>query len=145
MLYWLITGILFGSDNLIKKKREEKSEKYDLLHGNVHIMTYHNYGACLNLLEKYPFVVKFISVFFTCFITSIFLLSLGKCGKGILKTGLAFLLGGAFSNTYDRMKKGYVVDYINFPKAPGKLKQVVFNLSDFAILIGALLIAFQGE
>ena len=37
--------------------------------------------------------------------------TLGQKGKAALKLGLAFLLGGAFSNTYDRLKRKYVVDY----------------------------------
>ncbi|MCI8789255.1 MAG: signal peptidase II [Lachnospiraceae bacterium] len=46
--------------------------------------------------------------------------------------------GGAFSNTYDRWKRRYVVDYLTFNVRWKPLGRVVFNLSDFCIMIGAL-------
>ena len=60
----------------------------------------------------------------------------------MLKAGLSLLVGGAFSNTYDRLKRKYVVDYISFGVKWKGLRKVVFNVSDFCIIIGALLAAF---
>ena len=57
----------------------------------------------------------------------------------MLRVGLSLLLGGAFSNTYDRLKRKYVVDYVSFGVKWKKLRQVVFNISDFCIITGALL------
>ncbi len=54
----------------------------------------------------------------------------------MLKTGLALILGGAYSNTCDRLRRKYVVDYVTFPK----ISTIVFNLSDFGIIIGAVLL-----
>ena len=51
------------------------------------------------------------------------------------------LLGGAFSNAYDRLKRGYVVDYFSLNLKWEPLRRVVFNISDFCILIGAMLVA----
>ena len=64
---------------------------------------------------------------------------MGTKGKMLLKTGLSFLLGGAFSNTYDRMIRGYVVDYFGFQVKNENLQKIVFNISDFCIAIGAAL------
>lgn len=72
-----------------------------------------------------------------CFLMYVF--SFGKKGKKLLRTGLAFLLGGAFSNTYDRMVRGYVVDYFGFEVKNDKLRGLVFNISDFCIMIGAMI------
>ena len=71
--------------------------------------------------------------------TVIFLLTFSIKGNGMLKAGLAFLLGGAYSNTYDRLVRKYVVDYVSFPVKNKKLRSIVFNISDFCIMIGALL------
>lgn len=60
-------------------------------------------------------------------------------GNRLLKAGLAFLLGGAYSNTYDRLARKYVVDYVSFPVKNKKIRNIVFNISDFCIVIGALL------
>ena len=54
---------------------------------------------------------------------------------------LALLLGGSFSNTYDRLRRKYVVDYLSFPVKWKWFRDIVFNISDFCIIIGALLAA----
>ena len=46
------------------------------------------------------------------------------------------LLGGGAANLAERLRQGSVYDYVQFPKAPGRLKHYVFNLADFAILAG---------
>lgn len=48
------------------------------------------------------------------------------------------LLGGAFSNTYDRCRRKYVVDYFSFGVKWKRLSRIVFNISDFGIILGAL-------
>ena len=54
-----------------------------------------------------------------------------------MKLGLSLLLGGAFSNTYDRLKRNYVVDYVSFQTPFKRLNSIIFNVSDFLIAIGA--------
>ena len=76
----------------------------------------------------------------TLLITCLFVFTLFQKGNGLLKLALTLLLGGAFCNTYDRLKRKYVVDYFSFNTPFQALNKIVFNLSDFAILIGALLL-----
>ena len=57
----------------------------------------------------------------------------------MLKLGLSLLLGGAFSNTYDRFTREYVVDYFSFCSPWKGLNRIVFNISDFCIIIGSLI------
>jgi len=139
----LLATAILGGETIVKKHRESNREEKDYLNGNVHIMTYHNYGAFLNSGEKKPFWIKWISIILTLGMTALFVLSFTKFGNKELRMGLAFLLGGAYSNTYDRIKKGFVTDYLNFPKLPGKIRNVVFNISDFCILIGCCLIMIK--
>lgn len=54
--------------------------------------------------------------------------------------GLALMLGGALGNATDRFKDGYVTDFIAFYPE----HKVHFNIADFAIFKGTLLI-FIGE
>ncbi len=102
------------------------------------IRKYHNTGAFLNAGENKRQLVMTVSVLLTMLLTAVFFLTLGKAGKGLLKWGLTLLLGGAYSNTYDRLARKYVVDYVSFP-VPGRLGKVVFNVGDFCIMIGTLL------
>ena len=48
------------------------------------------------------------------------------------------ILGGAFGNFFDRLGRGYVVDYLSFPKAnPKVIRKYVYNLADLLIFVGS--------
>ena len=51
------------------------------------------------------------------------------------------VLGGGAGNLYERLRHGQVYDYVQFPRAPGRLKQYIFNLADGAIFLGAIALA----
>ena len=57
--------------------------------------------------------------------------------------GVGLILGGGLSNLWERLRHGRVYDYVRFPKAPGKLKRCVFNLADFAIFLGGMLLVLR--
>lgn len=52
--------------------------------------------------------------------------------------GAGLILGGGLSNLRER-RRGRVLDYLQFPKAPGPLRRYVFNLADLSILAGSAL------
>lgn len=146
MMEWgkvLLSAAVFAADQTGKVMSRTSWSKRNRTVGrksiSVTLCHSRNEGAFLNLGEKRPAVIQMISVGLTVILTLVFILTLGKAGKRLLKTGLSLLLGGAFSNTYDRMKAKAVTDYIRFDFGPERLRQIVFNLGDFAIMIGALL------
>lgn len=49
---------------------------------------------------------------------------------------LGFVVGGALGNLVDRIRFGYVIDFITMPYWP-----TIYNLADFFILVGAIGIA----
>ncbi|MHB1392069.1 MAG: signal peptidase II [Clostridia bacterium] len=49
---------------------------------------------------------------------------------------LSLILGGALGNLIDRIKLGYVIDYLHFSIFPP-----VFNFADSAIVVGAILLS----
>ncbi|MDE6887595.1 MAG: signal peptidase II, partial [Eubacterium sp.] len=53
------------------------------------------------------------------------------------------LAGGGLSNLYDRLRKGYVVDYFSFGTGPKWFRRLVFNLADFFVFAGVLLCMIQ--
>ncbi len=61
------------------------------------------------------------------------------------RLGAGLVLGGGVSNLAERLTQGEVYDYLQFPKAPGKLKRYVYNLADFAIFFGLLMLLFPGK
>ena len=140
----LIVPAVFLGDLWVKNRiekyipaRGEKREK-KLLGGRLLIRRHHNRGAILNAGERNRPVIAAISLVLTVALIPVFFLSLER-GNKLLQLGLALLLGGAFSNTYDRLKRKYVVDYLSFGVKWKWFRGIVFNISDFCIMIGALL------
>lgn len=58
-------------------------------------------------------------------------------GATVIVVGLTFVLSGAISNFMDRVRWGYVVDYLDVPWF------TVFNLADVLITIGVVLIVLR--
>ncbi|MFI3212276.1 MAG: signal peptidase II [Eubacteriales bacterium] len=142
-----IIGIFTGDyflKNWIDKNKEEKKPEL-ICNGKLKIQKYYNYGAFLNIGEKTSRIVAVISLVLSLILTILFIITLGKSGKSALKVGLTFLLGGAFSNTYDRLVRGRVIDYVSFPCRWKKFSQIVFNISDFCIIIGAMITAISAN
>lgn len=144
----LIVVIIFIGDLWLKNHIEryipakgDRRKERELFGGRLLIRKHHNRGAMLNAGEKKGHVVAVLSLILTAALTVIFILSLGRRGNQLLRVGLALLLGGAFSNTYDRLKRKYVVDYVSFNVKWKWFRNIVFNVSDFCIIIGAFLSA----
>ena len=96
----------------------------------------YNKGFAANRFERSPKAVACVSAA----MTAVFLLTAarGRAGgeTGAHKAGQgpgdAFILGGALSNTYERIVHGKVTDYI-------PLGRYVYNIADLAIYAGCVL------
>lgn len=156
MKYIMTLVSLCAFDNAVKDYIEaccEQGTDKPVLGGRLRIRNYHNSGAMFSLGSKNRAVVKMLSLVFSVSITGVFAATLTTKGNVLLKSGLTLLLGGAYSNAYDRLTRQYVVDYVSFRLPPPDRKElktfqkafesVVFNLSDFEIMIGALLIVIS--
>lgn len=139
----LIVGIFMG-DNYLKERMERQlqpGETQEAWGGRLLLRRHHNPGVMLGMGKKQGAVVTALSLLLTAFATLVFVLSLSIYGSNLLRAGLSLLLGGAFSNTYDRVKQQYVTDYVSFNVKWGPLRRLVFNVSDFCIILGAMLSA----
>lgn len=139
----LLAIAVFLTDLFIKNHIERtrtEGEMQSVCGGRIILHKYHNKGAFLNAGERRSGLVAVLSLILTLGATVLFLATFTFRGNGMLRGGLALLLGGAYSNTYDRMVRKYVVDYVSFPVKNKKIRNIVFNISDFCIMIGALLI-----
>ncbi len=141
MQYLAVILGIFGLDQKFKNDIEETKKEgiaEERCGGLVLIRKHHNRGAFLNMGQEKRGAVMAVSVLLTVLLTVLGAVTLGQTGKGTLKWGLTLLLGGAYSNTYDRLFRKYVVDYVSF-NLPSRLRRVIFNIGDFCIMIGALL------
>ncbi len=139
----ILAGIFWGDfflKNYIESHVDEREER-EICRGKLLIRKHHNKGMMLNAGQKKRKLVAAISLVFTLLLTAVFLVSLGHRGNHLLRLGLSLLLGGAFSNTYDRLRRGHVVDYVSFSVKWQGFRKIVFNCSDFCIIIGSLISA----
>jgi len=68
----------------------------------------------------------------------VWLMLIPRRGNGLLSPGLALVLGGALGNVIDRMRLGYVVDFIHVHWQDAYFP--AFNVADSAITVGAALL-----
>ena len=143
MIFIFIAVLVFITDYSIKKWAEKElsdGKKREIGRG-FSFKLIHNSGFACNKLDHKPALVKVLhGMILVVFAFYALAAGLFEKGKTLSSIGSALILGGGFSNFYDRVKKGYVTDYLGLPV----LKKLVFNLSDLMIFLGGILI-FLGE
>ncbi len=115
-----------------------------VLKGIFHLTLVYNKGSAFGFFQSGTPILIFIS--FLCIFVIVLLLRrnvfLGRflgidLNHRAIRFSLGLILGGAFGNLIDRLRYGYVVDFLDFRIWP------VFNLADSAITIGGIIIFFN--
>jgi signal peptidase II len=94
----------------------------------------HNRGAAFGMLRNQLLLFIAISILAIFFI---FFHLKEKKNSFLNKVSLSLILSGALGNLIDRLRFGYVIDFLDFRIWP------VFNLADSALTIGALLLSWE--
>lgn len=141
----LLAG-LFGLDVFLKGKIEsQKSERFprdmEGAGGRIRLYKNHNEGFCFGFLKQNQEIVRMVPVAVTSATAGILAWLLTRKGENLRKLGFAMVVAGALSNLYDRIVRGYVVDYFSFQF--GFLKKVVFNIGDLCILFGTVILSLR--
>ncbi|MCL2719222.1 MAG: signal peptidase II [Lachnospiraceae bacterium] len=133
--YILITIIVFFTDMFFKNRIEQGMQGKKPFGRFITLSKHHNRGLPMNIAESHQKKIAIASFITTGMLELYFYYVLIKKDNPLLKTGLSLQVGGAYSNTYDRLMRKYVVDYFsfNYPKA---IRNIVFNLGDIAIFAG---------
>lgn len=140
LLSSLLAGADLGAKYYVEKQVEDKEERR-IFHGRGILRKVHNHGLMLNALEEQEKILRVASLpLFGIFVLFQARL-LKKRGHAAEKLGAALMAGGAASNTFDRVVRGYVVDYLAVKTPWKKLTDITFNLGDLAIFAGALFTA----
>jgi signal peptidase II len=94
-----------------------------------------NYGAAFGIMSNRTAFFVFITVA----VVTIIVLTYQRlaAGRKMLRWGLALQLGGAMGNLIDRLRGGYVTDFIDLRVWP------VFNVADIAIVAGVVLLCWE--
>lgn len=103
---------------------------------NVFHLTYcENTGAGFGVFADRTWLLSIVT--FLIVLAAIVYVVVKKPKSSLLNIALTFMVGGAIGNLIDRLRLGYVIDfldfcYINFP---------VFNIADCFVTIGAVVFA----
>jgi signal peptidase II len=103
----------------------------------------HNRGAAFSFLSDAGGWQRafFIGIAITA--TAVIVVMLARhSSERLFSAGLAFILGGALGNLWDRIALGYVVDFLDFHAFGWHFW--AFNLADSAITVGAGLLILDG-
>ncbi len=105
----------------------------------------HNRGAAFGLGNSWPagFRVVFFYIISAAAIAIVgwLFLKMDPAKEKLMSYGLSMILSGAVGNLIDRVRFGYVVDFISMHA--GKYAWPSYNVADAAICIGAVLICLQ--
>lgn len=111
------------------------NETFPVLKGIFNITLVHNTGIAFGLFKGMLLIFIFSSIVVVFFI----ILCAGRFrhGYGRLRAGLLFILAGTIGNLIDRIRLGYVIDFIDLRIWP------VFNIADIVITIGGFLLVYH--
>ncbi len=108
---------------------------FDLVH-------VHNTGAAFSLFADQTGWQRFFFLGLALVATAVILRLLGKtAGRPLFSAALALILGGALGNVIDRIRYGYVIDFLDFHL--GAWHFPAFNVADSAITLGAALLIWD--
>lgn len=107
---------------------------------NVFNFTYiRNDGAAFGMLDNARWVFMVFSTL--AIIAVIAYMFIKKPQSKLLCISLSFIVGGGIGNMIDRVRLGYVVDFLDFCAFP-KLWKWTFNVADAFVVVGAFMLIF---
>ncbi len=136
MIFVIVASVIF-LDQLTKflaTKLLQINTPFLLIKNFLYITLVHNRGAAFGMLKNQLFLFVLLSLLTIFFI---FYHLKSKKNPIILKISLSLILAGTVGNLIDRLRFGFVIDFIDLRFWP------VFNLADSALTIGALLLSWE--
>ena len=133
-MYFLLVIVIYFFDQISKlfiRNNLSLGESVPIVNNFLHLTLVHNNGAAFGIFQDHPGIFSYIAG--VSALIMILLLTLKRNSlNSIEKISLCFILSGTFGNLTDRLRFGYVIDFLDFRIWP------VFNIADSFITIGAL-------
>jgi len=135
----LLVPLLDQLTKLIVVTRMSLHESIPVIRGVLWITRIHNSGIAFGMFPGLPRLFTVITIF-SMLVVLYFYVAL-RPRTLMITLGCSLILGGAAGNLIDRLRLGYVVDFINFSFWPA------FNVADSSVSVGVtlLLISFLLE
>ena len=143
MLIWIliiaVSVLLDQVSKLLVYGFLDREESLYLIKGVLRFTYVENNGAAFGMLGDHRWVFMILS---TVGIVAVFAyLWKFRPSSKLACTALAFIIGGGIGNMIDRVRLGYVIDFIDFCAFP-KVWMWVFNIADSFVCVGAGMLIF---
>lgn len=99
-----------------------------------------NRGAAFGILQNKQWLFVLVTVLSVCILLYVLIFYYKNLSLWLLFS-LSLILGGTIGNFLDRIRLGFVVDFISV-KILNRYNFAVFNLADSFIVIGAIMLVF---
>lgn len=139
MMIFVVPLLVYVLDRITKTlavKNMVQGESAALIPNIFHITLTYNSGTAFGLLKDRNTLLLWFSLAVIIFIVSYIWKNRRDTDRGI-SLSLGLILGGALGNLTDRIRLGYIIDFIDFRVWP------VFNIADSAITIGLIILAWN--
>ena len=147
-LVYLVAICIFTLLDQLSKKQIvnylKLGEKIEIIKGFFNITHVRNYGAGFSILQNARLFLSLVSII--AIVVLVYLLVTTKKKNTLTSMSYLMVISGALGNLLDRLRQGYVVDFLDF-KIFG-WDYPVFNVADIFITIGCFLliiISLKGE
>lgn len=136
-MIFIIAASILGLDQLIKfflNKNLAIGQPLPVIKNIFYLTLVHNQGAAFGIFKN----LTSVFVLTALIVVVLIIQDLRKAKQVNLYTlSLALILAGAVGNLIDRLRFGYVIDFLDFRVWP------VFNIADSAITVGAVLLGWM--
>jgi signal peptidase II len=143
LIYYPIIACVILSDQFLKRAvttrlLDARGMRLRFIPGLFDIVYVENTGAAFGILQgKRAFLIAFMALLLAALLVYIFMRR--KSESPVLLAGLSLVVGGGLGNLIDRVRLGYVVDYLEFQP----FSFPVFNLADISVCAGCGLMLLQ--
>jgi signal peptidase II len=137
-LLGIVAATVFATDQLTKllvSHQFKNGSTLPLLGGVVQLEYARNTGAAFSLFQADGVVLAVVAIAVSVGILVYYRRTSG--GPLLVRCALGLVLGGAMGNLVDRIRLGFVVDFIDLHWWP------VFNVADSCIVVGVALLVLQ--
>jgi len=136
MIFIIAASVIFLDQitKLLAVKFLQLNTPFVIIKNFLNLTLVYNRGAAFGMFKNQLFTFVFISVLVIIFIAHNLK---NKRNSFIFKISLGLILAGAIGNLIDRLRFGFVIDFLDFRIWP------VFNLADSAITAAALLLSWE--
>ncbi len=107
-----------------------------LIGDNIRLAYSHNTGIAFSLFQGKSDLLTIVAIVIMIGAVYVYITQLPN-RRLLIQLAMGLILGGALGNVIDRIRLGYVVDFIQVGWFP------IFNLADSAITVGAALLILQ--